>query len=164
MGRLSSNQRQAILDEMGNLRRFCFSLTGHAADADDLLQQTIEKILDRGAPEDAHMGKWSFTVCKNIWLDEIRAREVRKRHLKSSSGEETGYSTEAEVSTDQELDMLLAALNNLPVDQRLALVLVAVEGKSYSEASQILDVAIGTIMSRVSRARKQLEEQLRLDC
>ena len=160
MGRLSSSQRQAVLEEMTNLRRFCFSLTGQAADADDLLQHTIERILDRGAPQDAHMGKWAFTVCKNLWLDEIRSREVRRRHRQDYSSDEASYSTEAHVSSRQELDRLLDALDKLPTEQRLALMLVAVEGKSYLEAAQILDVATGTIMSRVSRARKNLEEQL----
>ena len=160
MKRLSSKQRQAMLDQIGNLRRFCFSLTGHSADADDLLQQTIERILDRGLPEDAHIGKWAFTVCKNLWLDEIRSRQVRKRHVQVTHEEETGVSAEREVSAVQEVSDLMDALDNLPKDQRLALVLVAIEGKSYSEAAEILDVAQGTIMSRISRARKNLEEQL----
>ena len=160
MRRLSSTQRQAMLDEMGNLRRFCFSLTGHSADADDLLQQTVERILDKGLPEDAHIGKWSFTVCKNLWLDEIRARQVRKRHLKVPHEEEIGISAEVEVSVTQEVNNLLEALDNLPKEQRLALVLVTIEGKSYSETAEILDVAEGTIMSRISRARKSLEKQL----
>jgi len=160
MRRLNSTQRQAVLDEMGNLRRFCFSLTGHSADADDLLQQTIERILNKGVPEDAHIGKWSFTVCKNLWLDEIRSRQVRKRYLQVPREEETGVSAEAEVSAAREIDDVLGALDNLPNEQRLALVLVAIEGKSYSEAAEILDVAKGTIMSRVSRARKNLEEKL----
>ena len=60
----------------------------------------------------------------------------------------------------QEFDRLLVALDDLPKEQRLALMLVAVEGKSYSEAAEILDVATGTIMSRVSRARKSLQERL----
>ncbi len=160
MGRLSSSQRKAILEEMTNLRRFCFSLTGQAADADDLLQHTMERILDRGAPLDAHMGKWAFTVCKNLWLDEIRSKEVRRRHRQECSNDEPSYSTETEVSSRQEFDRLLVALDDLPKEQRLALMLVAVEGKSYSEAAEILDVATGTIMSRVSRARKSLQERL----
>ena len=135
-------------------------MTGHSADADDLLQQTIERILDRGLPEDAHIGKWAFTVCKNLWLDEIRSRQVRKRHVQVTHEEETGVSAEREVSAAQEVSGLMGALDNLPKDQRLALVLVAIEGKSYSEAAEILDVAQGTIMSRISRARKNLEEQL----
>ena len=96
MKRLSSKQRQAMLDQIGNLRRFCFSLTGHSADADDLLQQTIERVLDRGLPQDAHIGKWSFTVCKNLWLDEIRSRQVRKRHIQVTHEEETGNSSDAQ--------------------------------------------------------------------
>ena len=59
--------------ELGGLRRFCYSLTGSAADADDLLQATVEKLLLKGMPEDAHTAKWSYRVCKNV---EIRCSKI----------------------------------------------------------------------------------------
>ena len=87
MPALSDSQREALMAELGGLRRFCYSLTGNAADADDLLQATVEKLLNKGMPEDAHPAKWAYRVCKNVWIDEIRAREVRQRHAGSVAEE-----------------------------------------------------------------------------
>ena len=156
MPALSESQREALMAELGGLRRFCYSLTGNAADADDLLQATVEKLLQKGMPEDAHTAKWSYRVCKNVWIDELRAREVRQRYPSVADEEEQGPTTETVAEGERELDAVSAALNHLPDEQRLALSLVAVEGKSYAEAAEILDVPIGTIMSRIARARKNL--------
>lgn len=159
MAALSDSQRRELMAEVTGLKRFCLSLTGAEADADDLLQNTVERLLGRGVPADAHMARWAYRVCKNLWIDEIRSREVRQRHAFSTAqGEalETAPSAEALSSVQLELDAVYAALGKLPEEQRMALVLVAVEGKSYAEAAEILDVPIGTIMSRIARARKQL--------
>ena len=143
--------------ELGGLRRFCYSLTGSAADADDLLQATVEKLLLKGMPEDAHTAKWSYRVCKNVWIDELRSREVRQRYPTSVADEvEQAPSSETVAEGERELDAVSAALEKLPDEQRLALTLVAVEGKSYAEAAEILEVPVGTIMSRIARARKNL--------
>ena len=76
MPSLNTRQRSDLMSELGGLRRFCLSLTGAAADADDLLQSTVERMLEKGMPEDAHTAKWVYRVCKNIWIDEVRARQV----------------------------------------------------------------------------------------
>lgn len=161
MPALSDIQREALMAELGGLRRFCYSLTGNDADADDLLQATVEKLLSKGIPEDAHVAKWSYRVCKNVWIDELRSRDVRQRQPDMLPGETQAPSTEAVADTERELDEVSAALDRLPDDQRLALTLVAVEGKSYAEAAEILDVPVGTIMSRIARARKQLLQDYR---
>lgn len=156
MPALSDSQREALMAELGGLRRFCYSLTGNAADADDLLQATVEKLLLKGMPEDAHTAKWSYRVCKNVWIDELRAREVRQRYPDIADEADHAPTTESVAEGERALDAVSAALDQLPDDQRLALSLVAVEGKSYAEAAEILDVPIGTIMSRIARARKHL--------
>ena len=160
MAKLSANQRQDFLAELPGLKRFCLSLTGSGADADDLLQSTVERVLERGLPEDAHVARWCYRVCKNLWIDEVRAREVRTRHavavVQGGAAVETAPSAEALTSAQVQLDAVYDSLRRLPEEQRLALTLVAVEGKSYAEAAEILEVPIGTIMSRIARARKQL--------
>jgi RNA polymerase sigma-70 factor (ECF subfamily) len=159
MASLSDRQRRELMEELTGLKRFCLSLTGAEADADDLLQTTVERLLHRGVPEDAHMARWAYRVCKNLWIDEIRARDVRQRHaVATAQGEamEAMPSAETLSATQRELDAVYEALGALPEEQRMALVLVAVEGKSYAEAAEILEVPIGTIMSRIARARKQL--------
>ena len=157
---LSDMQRQALLAELAGLRKFCISLTGSAADGDDLLQATVERVLEKGMPEDAHVAKWAYRVCKNAWIDEIRSRDVRQKYPQLVTGEETfSPSAEHDASGQRELETVGALLDGLPEEQRLALTLVAIDGKTYAEAASILDVPVGTIMSRIARARRQLVEQ-----
>jgi RNA polymerase sigma factor (sigma-70 family) len=159
MSALNDSQRQALLEELGGLRRFCYSLCGSAADAEDLLQTTVERLLDKGMPEDAHTAKWAYRVCKNVWIDELRSREVRQRYPWMAAHElEEAPSAEHLASTERQVAAVSAALERLPQEQRLALTLVTVEGKSYAEAAEILEVPVGTIMSRIARARKSLLE------
>jgi RNA polymerase sigma factor (sigma-70 family) len=159
MPALSDSQKELLLTELSGLRKFCYSLTGNAADADDLLQMTVERVLKKGMPEDAHAAKWAYRVCKNAWVDELRSRVVRQKHL--SSVDEHSYeapSAEQMASGERQIAAVVRDLERLPDEQRLALTLVAIEGKTYSEAADILEVPIGTIMSRIARARKQLVE------
>jgi RNA polymerase sigma factor (sigma-70 family) len=158
MPSLSDRQRELLLAELGGLRKFCLSLTGSHADADDLLQVTVERMLDKGMPEDAHVAKWAYRVCKNAWIDELRFREVRQRYPQASNpGEgESSPSAEQRASEEQDMQAVSALLHELPTEQRLSLTLVAIEGKTYAEAAEILEVPVGTIMSRIARARKQL--------
>ena len=159
MPSLGDSQREALLSELGGLRRFCYSLTGNAADADDLLQITVERLLEKGMPEDAHPAKWAYRVCKNAWIDELRSRDVRQRYPQQADDlDNTSLSAEHVANSEREIATVSAMLDQLPQDQRLALTLVAVDGKTYAEAAEILQVPIGTIMSRIARARKQLTE------
>lgn len=158
MSSLSDLQREALLAELGGLRKFCLSLTGKAADADDLLQVTVERVLEKGMPADAHPAKWAYRVCKNAWIDELRSRDVRQKYpqLVVVDGSEVSPSAEQTAGEERDLSAVSAALEQLSEDQRLALTLVAIEGKTYAEAAEILEVPVGTIMSRIARARKQL--------
>ncbi|MDP4651068.1 MAG: RNA polymerase sigma factor [Haliea sp.] len=143
--------------ELGSLRRFCLSLSGASADADDLLQMTVERILEKGMPDDADAAKWAYRVCRNAWIDELRSREVRQRYpLQMAWDTEEAPSAEEDAAVERALEAVSTALDALPPEQRMALSLVAVEGKSYAEAADILEVPVGTIMSRVARARAQL--------
>ena len=82
---LSDSQKEVLLAGLGGLRTFCLSLTGNPADADDLLQVTVERVLQKGMPADAHAAKWAYRVCKNAWVDEVRSRGVRQRHLEQAN-------------------------------------------------------------------------------
>lgn len=160
MPSLSGSQREALLAELSGLRRFCFSLTGSQADADDLLQATMEKVLDKGMPEGAHPAKWAYRVCKNAWIDELRSREVRQRYPEQVGEPDSAPSAERVAGRERQVSAVSAALEQLAPDQRLALTLVAVDGKTYAEAADILEVPVGTIMSRIARARRQLADTL----
>ncbi len=159
MRALSDLQRDVLLAGLGGLRKFCYSLTGNAADADDLLQTTVERVLDKGMPEDAHAAKWAYRICKNAWIDELRSREVRGRYPQLVVGQLDGSpSAEQAASGEREIAAVSDALDKIPQQQRLALTLVAIEGKTYAEAAEILEVPVGTIMSRIARARRKLME------
>jgi RNA polymerase sigma factor (sigma-70 family) len=159
MNKLTDPQRQDVLAELPALRRYCLSLVGQVADADDLLQNTVERVLERGMPPATPAAKWMFRVCKNIWIDELRYRQVRVR-LSDQVAREARHNPTVEEEAFAALNMrlVLKAMDSLPEEQRATLSLVAIEGKSYAEASEILEVPAGTIMSRVARSRRALAD------
>ncbi|HUF74559.1 MAG TPA: RNA polymerase sigma factor [Gammaproteobacteria bacterium] len=165
MNKYSSSSRDRLraemLDGLPRLRRFARGLTGNAADADDLMQATAEKVLTAGVPDHVDVLRWMFKVCKNLFIDQLRSREVRRRAAErpelvpetSVSGEDVAL---GELSL-REVDRAMAALSE---DQRAVIMLVAVEGLTYREAAEALDVRIGTVMSRLARARAALAKRL----
>ena len=157
MENLSEYQRQEVMEELPALRRYCLSLVGQPADADDLLQATVERLLKNGIPTQAPAGKWMFRICKNLWIDELRYREVRER-LSSRVVDVTDEPAELEQTAggQRNVELVLRALDTLPEEQRATMLLVTVEGKSYAEAADILGVPNGTVMSRIARGRKAL--------
>lgn len=139
------------------LRRFAYSLTGSMADADDLVQSTIEKILSKGIPNEADVTKWAFKLCRNVWIDEYRANKVRQAATqKPELQEQPEYNQEKQIETSDALQQVNHAMNTLPDEQRTVLSLVAVQGMSYKQVSETLEVPLGTVMSRLSRARTAL--------
>ncbi len=159
MRKPDSALRKELTDLLPHVRRYAYSLTGSRADADDLLQATVERLLRRGAPADADLRKWSYRVCKNLWIDEIRARRVRTDAVSEGKIDIVDrIDGERAVLGAISLAEVNRAMDALPDDQRAALALVAVEGLSYAEAAEALEIPIGTIMSRISRARAALAQ------
>lgn len=155
-----TNRRQEIVDVLPGLRRFAASLAGNLADADDLLQSTVERLLRRGLPDDAEVLPWALRVCRNLWIDELRSRKVRRDAAgdPAVAGERIVHG-ERQVLGEMTLAELQRVLSSMPDEQRAVIELVAVEGHSYKEAAAVLDVPIGTIMSRLARARATLIER-----
>jgi len=156
----NSKSKQEMLDALPHVRRFAISLSRSRFDGDDLLQSTVERVLKKGVPENVDMRKWMFRVCKNIWIDEIRARKVRRR---AAEGQDITIhnrpESEVEIMDKLKLAQVKTAMDNLPDDQRVTLSLVAIEGYSYKDTAEILETPIGTVMSRLARARKNLASQ-----
>ena len=118
------------------------------------MQTTVERALQRGWPKGVEPLAWLFKVCKNLWIDELRARAVRVKAAQTRElDEEPSISGEEVVHAELGLRAVEQALATLPPEQRAVLVLVAVEGLSYREAADVLDTPIGTVMSRLARAR-----------
>ena len=154
-----SDQLIAVLPR---LRRFARGLTGSATEADDLVQAACERALTREHQfqEGTRFDSWMFRIVQTIWIDQLRAREVRK---------EDGDVAEERLGSDAsargiEARLALAevrrAVQLLPPDQRTTLMLVTVEGLSYKEAAEVAGVPVGTIMSRLARARIALQQHL----
>jgi RNA polymerase sigma-70 factor (ECF subfamily) len=145
-----------LVAEMANLRAFAVSLCGSAAVADDLVQETLLRAWskwDKFQPGTS-MRAWLFTILRNIYYSS-RRRSVRE--VQDSDG---AYAQQLAVSGDQEshvdLEDFRKALTRLSDEQREVLILVAAAGVSYEEAAAICGVEVGTIKSRLSRARTQL--------
>jgi RNA polymerase sigma-70 factor (ECF subfamily) len=126
-----------------------------------LIQTTFERTLVRGLPEGFEALPWLFYICKNLFIDERRARAVRLKAAQTRLlDEEPSISGEAVATAELGLREVERALEHLPAEQRAVLALVAVEGLSYREAAEVLETPIGTVMSRLARARAALADRL----
>ena len=154
------NIQARIIELLPRLRRFARNLTRHPHDADDLVQIAIERALTRLDQwhRDARLDSWLFRIVRNAWIDEIRSRARRDAlFAPEEAGETIGVA-----AMDREVDRLSveAAMGQLSEEQRLAVSLVLVEGLPYKEAALVLDVPIGTLTSRLARAREALQAML----
>ncbi|KKO44717.1 hypothetical protein WG68_14325 [Arsukibacterium ikkense] len=155
--------RKVLGEILPDLRRYCYSLTGSIADADDLVQSVLEKILRKPVPAEVPVLKWAFRVCSNMWIDEYRARQVRNNAVDNELHQATAaIDSEATMQLDETLKQVQLALAELEPEQRQILALIAVRGMSYQEVADILQIPTGTVMSRLGRARVQLTKQMLL--
>jgi RNA polymerase sigma-70 factor, ECF subfamily len=154
-----SDQLIAVLPR---LRRFARGLTGSATEADDLVQAACERALARQHQfqEGTRFDSWMFRIVQTIWIDQIRARDVRKEDTEVAEERLGSDEPVRRVEARLALDEVRRAVDRLPADQRTALLLVTVDGLSYSEAAEVVGVPVGTIMSRLARARVALQLHL----
>jgi RNA polymerase sigma-70 factor (ECF subfamily) len=152
--------KQALLGLIPNLRAFAVSLCGDMERADDLVQETLLKAWDHleSFQEGTNLRAWLFTILRNTYFSE---RRRRRREVEDRDGSKAA-DLAVHPSQPGYVDMqdFRRALNVLPADQREALILVGAAGFSYEEAASISGCAIGTIKSRVNRARNKLAQLL----
>jgi RNA polymerase sigma-70 factor, ECF subfamily len=157
---VSPEFRDGLLAAIPSLRAFAFSLIGRSDRADDLVQETMVKAWahHKSFQPGTNLRAWLYTILRNEFYSQMRKKG---REVEDVEG---AYSRNVGVHPEQHghLDMadMRSALAQLPDDQREALLLVAASGFSYEEAAMICDVAMGTIKSRVNRARTRLAEIL----
>ena len=155
--------QDVMLAAVPNLRAFAMSLSGNADRADDLVQETVMRAMANinSFTPGTNMAAWLFTILRNLFRSQYRKR---RREVEDPDG---GYLASLKAPPEQfgrlEFKELIGALAKLPDVQREALLLVAASGFSYDEAAAICEVAVGTIKSRVSRARQLLAELLVID-
>ncbi len=154
--------KDQLLAEIPNLRAFALSLAGNSDRADDLVQDTLVKAWANAGSftEGTNIRAWLFTIMRNTFFSQYRKA---RREVQDVDGEAAARLV---ALPDQiaHLDFadFKAELDRLPADQREALVLIGASGFSYEEAADICGVAVGTIKSRVNRARRRLIELLAL--
>jgi RNA polymerase sigma factor (sigma-70 family) len=149
---------QEIVDLLPRLRRLARVLTRDVTAADDLVQVAVERALarrDQWRPG-TRLDSWVMRIMKNAWIDETRSRA---RWGKVVEPEEAGLSV-ADGGDRTEAMAIAQAMANLPEEQRIAVALVLVDGLSYAEAAEVLEIPPGTLNSRVVRGRMALMEAL----
>ena len=155
--------RDQILAAIPSLRAFAISLSGNVDRADDLVQETILRALANihSFQPGTNMPAWLFTILRNLFRSEYRKR---RREVEDTDG---NFAETLKSHPDQigrvEFQEFRAALAQLPAEQREALILVGASGFSCEEAADICECAVGTIKSRVNRARSRLAKLLQVD-
>jgi RNA polymerase sigma-70 factor (ECF subfamily) len=154
--------RQQLLGAIPRLRRYARSLVFDISAADDLVQTTLERALAHWHQFDQRRDilVWMLSIAHNAFMDD-RRRHARMPLADSDDGHAATFERHAGESTDVGLRLdLVAALRQLPVEQREPLLLVTLEQLSYAECAELLHIPIGTVMSRISRARVALRALL----
>ncbi|AWX94259.1 RNA polymerase sigma factor [Paracoccus mutanolyticus] len=154
---------EALVALLPNLRRYALSLTRRPDQADDLVQQTVERAIAGAASFDSvqRLEPWLFRIMRNGFIDQTRRRrsagvQLDVHDMPEALPTDPGPALEARLML-RSVEAVMAAL---PTEQREILHLVCVEEMSYAETARILDIPLGTVMSRLSRARLALSERL----
>ncbi len=160
---LDASLRDAVLAAVPSLRAFAISLCGNVDRADDLVQETLLRALANinSFQPGTNMSAWLFTILRNHFRSEYRKR---RREVEDGDGR---YAETLKSHPEQhgrvEFTEFRTALTKLPAEQREALILVGASGFSYEEAATICECAVGTIKSRVNRARTRLAELMSIE-
>ncbi len=152
--------RREMLALLPRLRRFAYGLTGSIDEGDDLVQATCERAIDRIETwqPGTRLDSWMYRIARNTFLNWRRAGRVRAEYLQLLDPDQFGSIDGARA---MEAHLTLASVRQgiarLPEEQRTVLLLVCVEGLAYKEVSELLDLPMGTVTSRLARARLSLK-------
>lgn len=160
---MTEDVRQQLIALLPRLRRFAYSLTGSLDAADDVLQTACERALSRSHQwqPGTRLDSWMFRIMQTVWIDWLRAQAVRGATIDLEVAERSGATG---VWSDNEaghtLELVIRAMQQLPEEQRIIIALISVDGLSYRETAAALDIPVGTVMSRLARARRRLYEMI----
>lgn len=158
-----SGLEHEMVELLPRLRRLARALTRDATDADDVVQLTLERAIARQHQwrPGTRLDSWMFGIMKNAWIDETRAR---KRHgavlAPAEEGEHVGDDGAGIMEARLAVGEVRRAMASLPAEQRIAVALVLIEGLSYKDAAEVLEIPLGTLASRIVRGRTALMAQL----
>ena len=162
MGSSQTFERE-LTQLLPRLRRFAHALCRNGSDADDLAQETIERALrSRNQWEEGtRLDSWAYRIMRNLWIDTGRARTRRQnREAPEVEAQSVGTDPREAIHASLELQRAMAAMNKLPDEQREVVALILIEGFGYREVSEMLDLPIGTVSSRLVRGRIALLDML----
>ena len=143
------------------LRRYARALVRNRAAADDLVQDCLERAVSRWQQRgDGSVRAWLFAILHNLAVDQFRKNAARGRHVPIDETNEGNFGEAAVQEQKLMYQDVLNKLAKLPEEQRAVLLLVAVEDLSYAEAAKVLNIPVGTVMSRLSRARERLQLEI----
>ncbi len=155
--------RTRMVEFLPRLRRFAIALTGDLDQGDDLVQETCLRALSRVEQwqPGSRLDSWMYRIAQNLWLDRTRARRYRPELsdpdiVEAVPGQDGRNVVEGRLT----LEAVLDAMNDLTPEQQVLVALVCIDGASYKEAAEITGTPIGTVMSRLARARRELHERL----
>jgi RNA polymerase sigma-70 factor (ECF subfamily) len=153
----------ALIAQVPGLRRYARLLAGDAHRADDLVQDTLERACRAGdqRPDVRRLRPWLLSVMHNLFVDQVRARRALDDAAPLDGDEDAALANPRDEALGLQIRHdLTRALARLPLAHREVLLLVCVEDCAYDEAAAILGVPVGTVMSRLSRARAQLRVEM----
>lgn len=148
------------------VQRFAYALTGSQDQGNDVAQEACARALariDQWQPG-TRLDSWMFRITHNIWLDKMRAKKVRGEVIDITAMHDlSGVDGRDVVETRQTLSVVMEGIDKLPANQKVLIALVCIDGLSYKDTAKIVDVPIGTVMSRLARARKTLHGLVNAD-
>ena len=157
---LDETTRREMLAFLPRLRRFALGLTGSADQGDDLVQATCERAIrhiDKWQPG-TRLDSWMFRIARNLHLNDMRAKGVRGQHLSSIDARELDRVDGVRaIESHITFNAVRKFVNHLPEEQKTVLLMITVEGLSYREVADLLELPIGTVTSRLARARLSLK-------
>ena len=148
--------------QIPGLRRYACSLLRDSVTADDLVQDCLERAISRWHQRraDGNVRTWLFTILHNLAINRMRQTARRGPHIPVEDADDTALAGDPMQESGLHQRDIVDAVDRLPEDQRAVLLLISVEDMSYADAAKTLGVPLGTVMSRLSRARARLRDDM----
>lgn len=143
------------------LNRFALTLTRSPDRASDLVQDCVERCIRKQHLFDGqNLRSWMFTVCRRVFLNQLRKERSRGQSVELEDAPASTLSIDASQEETMHYHDVVQSFRELPLNDKVVLSLIAIEGLKYEEAAELLDVPVGTVRSRLSRARSRLRDML----
>jgi RNA polymerase sigma-70 factor (ECF subfamily) len=160
--RTELEMRSGLARHLARLWRYALVLSGKREAAEHLVQATCLRAIERSDrfPAGARLDRWLFSLLRSIWMDKIHACRIRRGEVSMETEITPNFAGENPIEANIKTYQTLRDVGSLPQEYREALFLVYVEGLTYRETAELLDVPIGTVMSRLAAARLRLGAQV----